>query len=41
MEAERRGNGNAGKELPEGAESSKAITLDHLRGLVLHAIINN
>ena len=30
MEAERSGNGNAGTELPERAESSKAITLDHL-----------
>ena len=41
MEAERRGNGNAGTELLERAESSEAITLDHLRGLLLYARIKN
>lgn len=41
MEAERSGNGNAGTELPERAESSYAIPLDHLRGLLLYAKIKH
>ena len=41
MEAERRGSGNAGTELPERAESSKVITLHHLRGLLLYARIKH
>ena len=41
MEAERRGNGSAGTKLPERAESSYAIPLDHLRGLLLYAKIKH